>query len=214
MFEVKHLDRSIESFKNSEDYVKSFQAWHKTWTPEISAIKEDFILSADNFTRQDYVVSLFWQGECAGLTFMSAYDLSSPIARFDSYFSSWPNNLMENIAAEYRTVLVASSFTVNKSHQGQGISGVPFKDLVMAAGIDFYLNSNFKLMLGTMRNLRKANGLAYKFGAKSLGTVICNGEPSDMVAFDRHTLPAFPPEIRSLIERGLNIGKSQEAEAA
>lgn len=210
---IEILDSASERQAPSQSYLQAYQVWFETWQEEYSAIDQDFKLSSDNFTRQDYVLSIKLNGECAAITYFHEVDLSLDIWRKDSYFAVWPKHVIEQICQKSSSVLVCSAFTVAKKFRKQRISEVSIADLLAAASIQYYKQTDFKLMVGNMRNSRGANHVVYKFGAELLQTIDCKSELSDLVLFEARKLPKFPNAVQNIIAQAWMHEQTQNSGA-
>ncbi len=200
MIQIRIFNRDSWFDRRSREYEIAYEAWLNTWLPEYKALDANAELHSDGFTRQDQVLTIWWQGHCVALTFFNVVSLSKLTGKMDSYFAPWPKAVVERLAALSDETLVCSALTVNKPYQGQSIQNFPIKDLLASASLQHLRMSAFPFMVGNMRNSRNANQLVYKFGAQLLQTVVCNGEPSDLVLFERDKLPAFPLSLQMTLD--------------
>ncbi|MBK7890368.1 MAG: hypothetical protein IPJ84_05805 [Bdellovibrionales bacterium] len=204
MFQIRIFNRNDWFDRRSKDYEIAYKAWLDTWRPEYQALDASAAIYSDGFTRQDQVLTIWWQGHCVALTFFNVVNLSMQTGQMDSYFAPWPKEIVERLASLSEETLVCSALTVSRPFQGQSLQSFPIKDLLASASLQHLRMSAYPIMVGNMRNNRNANHLVYKFGAQLLQTVVCNGEPSDLVLFERDRLPAFPKSLQLTLDNAFS----------
>lgn len=78
-FEIDLNKMEMLSFKgknpNNDDpekYAKTYECWRANWEHAFQVeLGETGFLPSDQFTRQDEIVTLFYDGECAGIGFLN-----------------------------------------------------------------------------------------------------------------------------------------------
>lgn len=199
MIKIEIVNKYSFNGPNRGVYEQIYQVWHSTWQEEYSALEDSATLFSNEFTRQDSALGIFVDDVCAATTLFHEVDISSPIGRLDSYFAPWPPELLNRIEGIQPKVLVCSAFTVAKEFRRFRSGRVIMADLLACASLELLKRSDYKLMVGNMRNSRGANKIVYKFGAERVDTVICNSEESDLVIFRRDLLPDYPEAIATAI---------------
>jgi hypothetical protein len=112
-----------------------------------------------------------------------------------------------------RWVCIGSNISIAREWR-RGARGVPAKDLLLALAVLRYLESGADVMIGTMRNNRGMNALAYRLGAHALcDGLLHHGVDVDLVAFDRNSanLEALDPALRAIVESLWAHSKNQES---
>lgn len=186
---------------DSTPYGQTYKVWKDTWEEEYQRIGGRDRLRSDNFTRQHEVLSISIDDKYAALTLFHTVDLSTLHGRDDSYFDQWPKDLVKQLSQWGPKILVCSAFTVAKDFRKKSVFNIPLADILAAGSVYHLRNSGHRLMVGNMRNTRKANEIVYRYGAQLLQTINCNGEPSDLVAFKKDSLPQFSAELETLLKR-------------
>jgi hypothetical protein len=201
MMTIRILGPDEANRGDSTVYGQTYKIWKETWDEEYLRLGNKGRLPSDNFTRQDEVLSIFVDGKPAALTFFHTVDLSTAHGRDDSYFEPWPKGVIDNLTQWGPKVLVCSAFTIAKEFRKKLIFNIPLADILAAASVMHLKNSHHDLMVGNMRNTRRANEIVYRYGAQLLRTIDCNGEPSDLVFFKKSEIPKFSAELEALINR-------------
>lgn len=179
---LKHTPKNLHGIYN-----KAFKSWHETW--------DDFLhqehhspekLNSNEFTRQDEVLALFYQGECFAVTFFKEVNWDDPTAHLDAYFNPWNNEAIEGLTARGKNILICSQFTVSKYFRARK-ANVPWKYILSAFNMKRFLESTADAMTGTMRVKKGMGRMSVEAGATPLAlSVVCadhEEEPADLVAF-------------------------------
>jgi hypothetical protein len=162
----------------------AYQCWSEVWKQTFTELEGRSTLPSDDFTRQDEIGALFHGYECVALFFSRQVDLSSPLARDDSYFSVWSKEARRAACARGSRVWVSSNITI--APKWRKPANVALSSLVCALIIERFLLSDADVLVGTMRNDRKMNTVTYGLGAQPIAHgVIHHGVPVDLVAFYR-----------------------------
>lgn len=168
-------------------YKKAFESWYQTW--------EDFLhqdhhnpqkLNSNEFTRQDEVLALFYQGECFAVTFFKEVNWSDPTACLDAYFNPWTNEAILGLRARGDKILICSQFTVSKYFRNKK-ADIPWKYILSAFNMKRFIESSADAMTGTMRVKKGMGKMSLEAGATPLFmNVVCKDheeEAADLVAF-------------------------------
>jgi hypothetical protein len=163
----------------------AYQCWSGVWRETFAELEGRTELCSDDFTRQEEISALFHGYECIALFFSRTVDLSSPIARDDSYFSVWPEAARQAACAHGSRVWVSSNITIHRDWRRP--ANCSLSRLICALIMERFLISDADVLVGTMRNDRRMNTVTYELGAKPLARdVIHHGVPVDLVAFYRN----------------------------
>ena len=164
--------------------VEAYRCWSEVWKRTFYELENRRELPSDDFTRQDEILALFSDDECIALCFCRWLNLSNPIHADDSYFSIWPRSAREEVRAEGARICVPSNFTIAMPwRRAQGCS---LKDVMLALSIEHFRDSTADALVGTMRNDRGMNAVAYRNGFRPIvRDVVHHGVPVDLVVFSR-----------------------------
>jgi hypothetical protein len=170
---------------------EAYRCWSEVWRQTFLELDNQPSLPSDDFTRQDEVGALFHNYECIGLSFFRWVDLSSPLARDDSYFAVWPEAARAAATKDGSRVCVSSSFTI--AAPWRRASGCSLKDVLVALIIERFLLSDADVLLGTVRNNRGVNLVVYRNGFQPLHhNAILHGVEVDLTAFYRKSSVRTP----------------------
>ena len=179
----------------------AYQCWSEVWKQTFTELEGRSELHSDDFTRQDEVSALFHGYECIALFFSRQVDLSSPLARDDSYFSVWPQAARDAACAQGSRVWVSSNITIHPNRRKP--ANVQLSRLICALIIERFLISDADVLVGTMRNDRNMNAITYALGAKPIACGLTHhGVPVDLVAFFRNgcARPALDERGEALVQ--------------
>ena len=98
-----------------EIYQKSFECWFDTWNDYFHGEYQTNIkLASNEFTRQDDIMALFYEGKCFGVTFFKEVDWDDPTASHDAYFAPWTPEAISGLISRGKKVIICSQFTIAK----------------------------------------------------------------------------------------------------
>jgi hypothetical protein len=164
----------------------AYECWSEVWKETFTELDGNNVLYSDDFTRQDEIGALFHGYECIALFFSRRVDLSSPLARDDSYFAVWPREAREAACRHGSRAWVSSNITIHPGWRRP--ANVQLSRLVCGLIIERFLISDADVLVGTMRNDRSMNKVTYGLGAQPLAhDIVHHGVPVDLVAFYRAT---------------------------
>ncbi len=188
-------------------YNRTYHMWKKTWksTMEDEWKEEHTPLFSDDFSRQDEIMSLFYNGECVACVFFKDTNFEEDSHFDDSYFKVWNDLSMRKLLKHGNKVLVCCNFTVSTEHR-RSKEGIPWKDVLANLTLKRLIASDFDVMTGTMRRSKGMHSTTYKFGAvmvqENVDYKICGmNEPVDLVALYRLEVKDFShPLIADLVD--------------
>jgi hypothetical protein len=187
-------------------YLSAYQTYRSVWDETLRSIHgETYVSQSNDFTRQDYIQALFDGETCAGLDCVRRIRLDDPADRDDSWLKPWPADILNALAAEHRTALVNSYFTVHRDYRRHdGRNGQPVSYILGCLSVLHQLETGVPLMLGMMRCDRSMNKLGDAIGATTLRTTTYNGSETALVAFERENVQAaartFPDVVFDLFK--------------
>lgn len=112
-------------------YEKAYLCWRNNWEHAFKMeMGSDAWLSSDQFTRQDEILALFYQGECVGVSCFRRVDFNLNSSRHDSYFEHWPETAMHSLLKHGKRVLVISQFAIDQDYR-KSFQGVSLRDLLI-----------------------------------------------------------------------------------
>jgi hypothetical protein len=175
---------------------EAYRCWAEVWKETFQELENRSDLPSDDFTRQDEVGAIFHGYECVALSFFRWVDLRSPMVQDDSYFAVWPQSARDAACADGSNVCISSNFTL--AAPWRRASGCSLKDVLAALVVERFLVSDAEALVGTMRNDRRMNDLAYSVGLRPvLQGVIHHGVEVDLMVYRRGPCsrpPAAPLE--------------------
>lgn len=169
-FDINKLEMIIFDGKNLgrnevEKYNKAYMCWRENWEHAYTMeLGNKNFLPSDQFSRQDEVMTIFYDGECAGVTFYNWAKSDDIWLRQDSYFKNWPDEAFNKLCSHGKHVAVASFFTVDFKFR-KNYLGISWKDLFIALIINRFILSNADVMSGATRIAKGVEGASYRNGA-------------------------------------------------
>lgn len=151
-----------------EIHQKSFQCWHDVWSDYYKNERlSSHRVNSDEFTRQDDILSLFYKGECFGITFFKEVNFNDITSSLDSYFEVWPQNALDALVSRGKSVSICSQFTVAKNFRRK-TTDIQWKYVLFGFIMKRFLESHLDAMTGTMRVMRGMGRMSYEAGALPL----------------------------------------------
>jgi hypothetical protein len=170
---------------------EAYRCWGEVWKQTFQELEDRTDLPSDDFTRQDEVGAIFHGYECVALTFFRWVDLSNPMHQDDSYFAVWPEDARAAACSDGSAICVSSNFTI--AAPWRRASGCSLKDVLAALVVERFLISDADALVGTMRNDRRMNEVAYGVGLRPvLRDVIHHGVAVDLMVFHRRSCSRPP----------------------
>jgi len=196
--------------KKYEDiYNKTYEMWKRTWQQTILnewSDKETIIFS-DDFTRQDEIMTLFYNGDCVGCVFFRYVDFDEYTHREDSYFKSWNELALKRLTKNGKKVFVASYFTLAEEFRGTK-HGIPWKNVIATLTQKRFIHTDRDVGTGTMRRSKGMHKASYSVGTEMIQEnvefSICGvSEPVDLIASYRTEVdPNFiHPALADVVEQ-------------
>lgn len=178
----KHNPKALKSI-----YQKAFKCWYDTWDEFYHSEHESALkLNSNEFTRQDEVLALFYEGQCFAVTFFKEVHWSDETAALDAYFNPWTPEAIAGLRQKGDTILICSQFTVAKDFRNRK-TDIPWKYILSGFNMKRFLESTADAMTGTMRVKKGMGRMSVEAGATPLAlNVVCKDhedEPADLVGF-------------------------------
>lgn len=182
----------LNSDRVHQDSVESFSLWHQIWSETFFELDHLGVLFSDQFTRQDYILSLFYREQCVGLCCCNRVDFSHPATRYDSYFEIWPEFALAQLLRDGPKIIVASQLVVAQPYRGLTCEGLTLKYLIQSMSMKVLESSACDAMTGIMRKDRGMDKIGSKNGSTILAQdLIMHNVAVDLICFYRRSL-TFP----------------------
>jgi hypothetical protein len=182
---------------HSEIVNEAYLMWKDVWSSALMELEGSDKIHSDDFSRHQQVGALFYNKEPIGLCLFSSVDLNLQVWRDDSYFKSWPEELLKNIGKNNpgKKILICCYFTLSKKWR-RGVNGVNFKNVLTGIAVKHFIHSDCDLMVGTMRKDRGMDKMTYQWGATPvLQDQTMHGVLVDLVLFDKKECEKAPSDI-------------------
>lgn len=206
------------------EYQRAYETFQSCWGEAFRELfGPDYVLYSNDFTRQDYIHTLFAGDKCIALACLREIDLRNPADLDDSWFKPWKRSHLTNFArAGHRRCLVDSYFTVHKDYRRSALPGQESVGHILGCLTVLYqLDLGVPLMFGMTRNDRSMNKLTARWGTEVVETnIIHNNTPTDLIVFTtekiRAAMKTFPPIVFDLYQnkRDYYAQGAQHARAA
>jgi hypothetical protein len=187
-FSFRNLQRGTREPCVNEAYA----CWRDVWFEALRELDSIEHLYSDDFTRQDEIAALFYNDVCIGLTGCRFVDISSALARDDSYFKVWPKAALDALAADGARLCIGNNMTVRPEWRGR-TAGLSIKCVLMILSIQRFLASDAHALAGTMRVGRAMDRLVYDLGFQPIVRgAVHHGVEVDLVGYFRTVCPSLP----------------------
>ena len=192
---------------------ETYDMWREVWLSALGELDGATDLKSDDYTRQEQVGALLYEGEVVGSVFFTRVNLNESMWRKDSYFAAWPEETMLEWGAKRPgfQLMVCSWFTLSPKMR-RNATGLSAKQLLTSLSTEHMLQTEgCSGMLGTMRNNRGMNTVTYNVHATPILTDLqMHGVGVDLVIFDKDTIQNAPtgalmPEAREIYSRSQEL---------
>lgn len=167
--------------------VDSYRMWSEVWAETFRELDGETELTSDNFTRQNEIGVLRFDGRPIGSVSFIRLNLNDSHWRKDSSVKSWPELKLIQLGRKYgsRPVMVACYFVLRPEYRREVI-GCSSKRLLLALTVEHFLNSDCDGMIGTARADRGMHISCYDVGAQeSVKGIQYHGVDVELVHWDR-----------------------------
>ncbi len=183
-------------------YERAYQAWQGIWQKTFQELEGRQTIFSDDFLKQDEIAVLMYKNEVIGTSCFKWADLRLRAHQNNSYFQPWPQSILDSLIKDgCWNVLVGSYFSIDPVWRKQATT-LPLKDIFFGLVVERFINSNTSVMVGTMRNDKGMENVAYRFGAKPLASnVDFHNVKVDLVVFLGDKIQTSPlPEVEFAIK--------------
>lgn len=200
-------------------YHSSYELHKKVWTEEFSKLfGSEYKYSSNDFTRQNYIQSLFLDDQCIALSCLRRINFSSPADKEDSWLSSWPQRSIEDLQNQgFNSASINSYFTVDKNYRKtMHSSGTSLSYIMGCLSVLHQVEVEEQLVLGMMRQDRSMHSLGQKWGSEIVEHgVLHNNIPTDLVTFKipaiKKIMNEFPKIVFDIYKQKIDLTKTEVA---
>src|SRR5262249_9743240 len=183
----------------------AYDLWHEIWLNTFQQLDGVTHLDSNEFSRQDEILCLVHEGECISVSALRCVDLSTRIARDDSYFRPWPREVLAKVADH---VAISSNTAICQRWRRARVCGDAcepqrLSEAIIALAPRRFAESTAAEFVGVVRNDRKMDRVARSLGFRAIGRLNVHGIDSDIVQLSRAALTAFDPTIERIWRRRL-----------
>lgn len=169
----------------------AYELWRTEWQATLEELDGITRLHSDEFARLDEIGVLSVGQHCVALTGLRWLDFSLPMAKEDSYFQHWPEDVMWRVGRGL--VCITSNAVIHPDWRRAIIdpsperSGapVPLALTTLALGFRRFMESPAEHLIGVARNDRSMNRVAAAIGAEKIGQIRLHGIDSDLMILYR-----------------------------
>jgi hypothetical protein len=175
------------------------------WQATLSELSGITSIDSDEFGRQDEIGVLAVGRSCVSVTGLRWLDLSTAMAREDSYFRSWPESAKtvlgsSRIGISSNTV-VAKSWRRTLIEPRHGSTPTPMALATVALTLRRFIESSAEKFIGTARNDRSMNRIGTGIGGTKIGQVKVHNIDSDLICQTRQDAAHLGPVVEELWQR-------------
>ncbi len=182
----------------------AYELWRDEWQATFAELEGITHIHSDEFVRQDEISVLSIGQRCVSVTGLRWLDLSLPMAREDSYFTGWPEDVVQRLGSGVVGIsgntIVRSEWRgtlVDPSAELQG-NPMPLSLATVALAIRRFMEVGTENVIGVTRNDRSMNRVAEAVGAIKLGQIKLHGVDSDLIVITRANATPSGPVVDAL----------------
>jgi hypothetical protein len=185
----------------------AYELWRNEWLATLGELDGIKRLHSDEFGRLDEVGVLSVGQRCISLIGLRWFDLSLAMAREDSYFQHWPEDVIGRVARGI--VATTSNVCVHSSYRRAVIDpsaerlGAPASLILATVALGFRrcMESPAEHVIAVTRNDRAMNRVAAAAGAVTVGQIELHGIASDLILVTRENAKTRGPVFDVLWSR-------------
>jgi hypothetical protein len=215
-------------YKNGESvpalYNSVYRYWHKVWGEIFTAAGSPESLSAENFLRQDIIVTLHQAGQIAGIFTTSFFNLSADVTYDHPYFKTFPKKMVQKLRSESVGHIITGEYLSVTADFRKSASGVHLSDVLVGLLMKIFVEIEAKMTFATTVRPAKVHKICEKYGWSELESftkygldclLLCNSQEQVRTHDD--------PEVARLVESfwqsrndftGLTLNQRKRAQAA
>lgn len=164
-FTLKVFNSVHHVSEEDRPYLESaYKTWKETWLDVYNneMNQKNTTLYSNEFSRHSFILALFLNQTCIGVSFMREVNIKSELSLEDSYFRFWPKEVLQKLGEVYQNIIIASYFTI--SHEFRKNRDFEWKTLFLTLYKDFHNSLDKPLMITAARKLRSNEKLCYDLG--------------------------------------------------
>lgn len=171
------------------NYQSIFHHWHSIWSQTFKEVDEAKTTFSDQFTRQDEIMGLFFEGRCIAACCHRVVDLSLSSFNSDSYFEPWPAEAISKLRRDGDLIVIDSQISVDPNFRKLH-SDIRIIELMTLLSLRHLTVLPVASITAAARNLRSMNEMFEKFAPETLvPNVTYHGEETSLYAF-------YPRQVR------------------
>jgi len=185
----------------------AYELWRNEWLATLGELDGITRLHSDEFGRLDEIGVLSIGQRCISIIGLRWFDLSLPMAREDSYFQHWPeeviNRVAHGIVATTSNVCVHSDWRRAIIDPSAERAGAPASLTLTTVALGFRrcMESPAEHVIAVTRNDRSMNRVAAAAGAMTIGQIQLHGIDSDLILLTRENAKTRGPVFDVLWSR-------------
>jgi hypothetical protein len=146
-------------------YNSAFAHWHRTWEEHFKERDGISALHSDNFTRQDDLLALFWKDVCISVICYRRSNMEFKANEFDSYFSPWDKESINQLCKHSQDVIVCSQVSVEPGYN-RIENTVKVTELMTFLSVHLAREAGVTAFTGTARKDKGMHNIFAKYGAQ------------------------------------------------
>lgn len=184
--------------------LSAYGAWRDGWSATFRELDGKSEIYSDEFTRQDQLGVLMYEGRCVSVTGLRWLDLSLPMSGHDSYFRTWPRHIMDTLGSGLigitSNTIVPSDWRGGLVHPVQG-DPLSLKDITIRMSLRRFVDSGARVFVGVARNDRGMHRVAGDLGGRRMARIQMHGIDSDICGWTRSDVVDLGPLVDDLWAR-------------
>ncbi len=150
-------------------YMATYRTYEEVWAKAFPELDKPSAIFSNDFTRQDYIVSLMDGDTCAACSFFREVNIKNPIHRKDSWFKEWPNEIFDKLTNDgLNSGLIYSYGTVHSDYRKSKRPELKTFLLIGYLSMLQAQQDQFQLMFGATRNSHKVDEACSSWGSITL----------------------------------------------
>jgi hypothetical protein len=169
-------------------YKEAYGLWKLVWSDTLKELDNVNKLYSNEFTRYDFAAVIFKGDKAISLMCYTAVDMTLGIRQEDSWFSCWPENILEQEKQRGGQGLVAAFFCTHPDYRKNNNTDLNFSQITIEIIGKLLLDGKYSAAYGVTRNNRGVGKYSANAGSITLAKSMAHGCEVDLVVFEPHMI--------------------------
>ncbi len=150
-------------------YNQAYRHWKKTWSEIFTRAGSPGSLCAENFLRQNLVITLHQGNRIAGILTTTFFNLSSDATFDHPYFQPFPRAIVEELWKAGNGLVITGEYLAVEPEFRKSIVGLSLADVLVGLLMKTFVQIGAKMTLATTVRPAKVHEICQAYGYSEVG---------------------------------------------